>query len=65
MTKRKIVKIVLNTENFESFTIPVEAITDLRIGGITTAITGDGADQLTRFRGCRDLVGHDGGNWRR
>lgn len=56
MRTPKIAKLILNSENFESFTIPVKAIIDLKIGGITIAIAVDDAGQLTRSWDCRDLV---------
>lgn len=56
MRTPKIAKLILNSENFESFTIPVKAIIDLKIGGITTTIAVDDAGQLTRSQDCRDLV---------
>lgn len=56
MTKPTISKLILNSENFESFTIPVEVITDLEVGDITTSITVGTDGQLNRVHACRRLV---------
>ena len=52
MTKPTISKLILNSENFESFTIPVEVITDLEVGDITTSITVGTDGQLNRVHAC-------------
>lgn len=56
MTKPKISKLILNSENFESFTIPVKAIDELQIDGITTNVTVDQDGQLQRSHACHYLV---------
>ena len=56
MTKPTISKLILNSENFESFTIPVEVITDLEVGDITTSITVGADGRLNRVHACRRLV---------
>lgn len=55
MTKPKIAKLILNSENFESFAIPMKVIKDLRLGNITTNITVGKDGQVQRSRACRYL----------
>lgn len=56
MTKPKLSKLILNSENFESFAIPMKAIKHLNIGDVTTSITVGTDGQLEQIHTCRRFV---------
>lgn len=56
MAKPTLSKLILNSENFESFAIPMRTIKRLNIADVTTSITVGTDGQLDRIHTCRRLV---------
>ena len=53
MNKTRITKLILNSENLESFTIPMSKVAELQINGVVPSISVDQTGTVQRSQACR------------
>ena len=53
MSETRLTKLILNSENLESFTIPLSAVTELQIADVVPSISVDQTGTVQRSQACR------------